>query len=161
MELGMEKCADEEKWEKRNCRRNRTKKCGNNAWREVKYLRILEADTIKQVVMEEKTRVPQKNDKTPWNKVLKQKSHQSDKHLGSPHCKIFRTIFKTDKGGIQTNGPKDKKVDDYEQSFTSERWHWPSECVKQRRKEDSPALEITLMHQYKESSSSLKRAKRD
>ena len=47
---------DDEKWEKRNNRRNRTSKSEKyqNAWIEKKkYLEILEADTIKQVEMTE------------------------------------------------------------------------------------------------------------
>ena len=40
------------------------------------------------------------------------KSHQKNKHLSSPPCKIIGTILKMDKGRTQTNGPPDKKVDD-------------------------------------------------
>ena len=60
-----------------------------------------------------KKRVSQTNEKDSQNQALLQKSHQRDKHLGSPPCKILGTIPKMDKGRTQTNGPKDKKVDDY------------------------------------------------
>ena len=46
-----------------------------------------------------------------------------------------------DKVGTQTNGPKDKKVDDYAQGFSSKRWH---------EGKDSSALRIVLMHQLKD-----------
>ena len=50
-----------------------------------------------------------------------QKSNQRNKYLGSPSCKILGTILRINKGGTQTYRQREKKVDDYAQSFTSER----------------------------------------
>ena len=50
----------------------------------VKYLEILEANTIKQAEKEKKNkkkRVPQTREKTSQNQALQQKSYQRDKHL--------------------------------------------------------------------------------
>ena len=63
------------------------------------------------------------NEKTSWNQALLQKSHQKNKQLGIPSCKILGTIFKMDEGGTQTNREEGKKVDDDAQGFTSEGWH--------------------------------------
>ena len=52
----------------------------------------------------------------------RQKSHQMVKHLVCPPYKILGKILKMDKGGTQTNGPEDKKIDDDTQGLTSERW---------------------------------------
>ena len=57
------------------------------------------------------------NKKASQNQTLLQKSLQKNKHFGSPSCKILVTIPITNKGGTQTNGPKDKKVEDYSQGF--------------------------------------------
>ena len=46
-------------------------------------------------------------------------SHRSEEHLGSPSYKILKTIVKMDEEGTQTNGPKDKKTNDYAQGITS------------------------------------------
>ena len=60
---------------------------------------ILEVYTIKQTEMKEKVkkRVPQKNEKTPRNQVPRQKSHETNKYLGSLPCKILWTIINTNK----------------------------------------------------------------
>ena len=78
-----------------------------------KYLGILEVDPIKQVQMKETIRVSQKNKKASPNQALQLKSHQRDKQLHCPPCKILGTILKMDKGGTQFDGPKDKKMDNY------------------------------------------------
>ena len=66
-------------------------------------------------------RVPQTNEKTSQNLALQQIPHQRNKHLDSIPCKILGTILKMDKGITQTNGQVNKKVDNDEQGFTSER----------------------------------------
>ena len=43
------------------------------------------------------------------------------KHLGSPHGNIIWMILKMENNRIQTNGQK--KSNDDEEGFTSERWH--------------------------------------
>ena len=57
----------------------------------------MDGDTIKQAEMKEKN--SEKNIR--------------DKHKSSPPCKILGIILKIDKGRIQKNGPKDKKINDY------------------------------------------------
>ncbi len=54
---------------------------------------------------------------------MRQKSHQRDKHLDSVPYKILGTINKMDRRGIQTDGPKDKEINDYAQSLTLEGGH--------------------------------------
>ena len=54
----------------------------------------------------------EKDEKTPQNQTLLQKSHQEDKHLGSPVSKILKIILNIDKGLTETNGLKDKNTDD-------------------------------------------------
>ena len=76
----------------------------------------------------------QMNEKASQDHVLQQKSHQKNKHLGSPFCKILGAILKMDKRGTRTNGPEDKKDDDNEQSFTLKRRHRQAIHVKKRRK---------------------------
>ena len=44
--------------------------------------------------------------------MLKQKSHQSNKHMDSAPCKILGTIFEIDQEGTQTYWLKDEKIDD-------------------------------------------------
>ena len=91
-------------------------------------------------------KIPPTNEKTSQNQDLQQKSHQRIKFLCIGPCKIFGTILKMDKGGTQTNRPKDKKVDDDDAiSFTFEIRHRKIICVKKRRK---LAVKITWMHQY-------------
>ena len=60
-----------------------------------KYLRILEADTIKPVEMKENIlkRVPQANEETTQNQTIYQKSHQRDKRLCCLPCKIAGTVL--------------------------------------------------------------------
>ena len=38
-------------------------------------------------------------------------------------CKVLWTILKMDKGETQTNGPKNKEIDNDALGLTSERWH--------------------------------------
>ena len=100
-----------------------------------KYLGILEAGTIKQEEMKEKkkensTFEGQENISKP------PKSHQRNEHLGSPSYKILGTILKIDKEGTQTNGPGNKKVDDYAQGLTSKRSYRRTVCIKKMRKWD-------------------------
>ena len=64
--------------------------------------------------------VSRKNKKTFRDQALLQKSHQRNTHLSGLSDKILGTIVKIDKGGTQTDPPKDKKIDDYAQSLTSE-----------------------------------------
>ena len=70
----------------------------------------MEKDTIKKADMKEK-KIPQQNEKTSWNQDLLQKSHQRNKHYGSPPCKVLRTILKMDEKWTQKNGRQDKKID--------------------------------------------------
>ena len=44
------------------------------------------------------------------------------------------TTFKMDKGGTQTNGPKEKGINDEAQSLTLDRWHRQIQCVKKKRR---------------------------
>ena len=80
-----------------------------------------------------KKRVPQTNKKTSRNQTLQQKSHQRNKQLSCPPCKILGTILKMDMGRTQTNGSEDKKVDDA-QGLTYERCYKQTICVKKRRR---------------------------
>ena len=57
----------------------------------------------------------------------------------------------------QANRPKKKKIDDYEQSLTSKRWPWEITSQEKKKEEDSPALRIVLIHQYKDLRNTLKR----
>ena len=67
-----------------------------------------------------------------------------------------------DKGGTQTNGPKDMKIDNYAQGPTHEGWHKTDYmCQEKKEEDDSPALRIVPMHQYEDSKTTLKRAKKD
>ena len=72
-----------------------------------KNLGILKVDPIKQAGDKRKydKRVSQTNDKTSRNQALLQKSHQTDKHMDSPSCKMLGTILKMDKGRTQKNEP--------------------------------------------------------
>ena len=66
-----------------------------------KYLGILEADTIKQVLMKDliRKRISQENAKTTRNKTLQQKLHQRNKYLGSATSHIFGTLSQVDPRG--------------------------------------------------------------
>ena len=68
--------------------------------------------TPKQTEMKEKKKVSLTNEKAARNKAVLQKSHPRDKRLGSPTCKILRTILKMHKGRIQTNAQEDNKIID-------------------------------------------------
>ena len=96
---------DYDKGQKRNSRRNRTAKSGKNqnAWRKEKLqvfgnIRSKHHQTSGNDRKNNKS-VPQTDEKTSQNQTLQQKSHQRDKHLGYPTCKILRTILKIEKGG--------------------------------------------------------------
>ena len=69
---------------------------------------------IKQAKMKEKNlkSVSQENKKTNGNQTISEKSHQRNKHLDCPPCKIHRTILKADEGRTSTNGPKNQKTHD-------------------------------------------------
>ena len=69
-----------------------------------KYLGILKVNTIKNSTSEKK--------KTSQNQTQLHQSYQRNKHLGSASCKILWTILKMDKEGSQTDGLKDKEIDD-------------------------------------------------
>ena len=78
-------------------------------------------------------KVPQTNEKSFHKPSLQQKSHDWDKRLSSPSCKILKTIHKLEKGRTQTNERKDKKIDHWH-GFTSFREHWQTVFVSRRRK---------------------------
>ena len=65
---------------------------------------------------------------------MQKRSHQKNKHQGSPSSKTLGTILKMDKEGTKTNGPGNKKADDDVQGLTSERWHRQIMYVKKRRR---------------------------
>ena len=54
------------------------------------------------------------NEKAPRNQVLEKRSYRRNKHLGSASWYVFKTILKTHKRVILTNGLENKKVDDNE-----------------------------------------------
>ena len=85
-----------------------------------KYSGIGEAVIIKQAEIKEQI-TTQKNVKASRSQVLQKKSHQRDKHLANLPCEILRTIFTMDLGGTLTNGPEDKKIDEYAPGLTSKR----------------------------------------
>ena len=58
--------------------------------------------------------------------------------------------------GTQENGTKDKKSYPYAQILTSKRLHRQVKCVKKRKRK-----RIVQMHQYKDSRTTLERAKKD
>ena len=81
------------------------------AKKKCKCLEIFEADIIKHR-NERKSKKkwnPLNNKKTSRNQALQQKSHQKDKHLSRPPCKVIWTILKMSKGENHSNGPKDKE----------------------------------------------------
>ena len=104
---------------------------------------------MKQIEIKEKNkkRFPQKNEKAFRKQALKQKSHQRDKHQGSPPRKILGAIPKIDKRGTQRN----QSIKNY--------WHkdlhWRDDKYwmrqKSKKEEDSPAIMIAQMHQHKDS----------
>ena len=85
------------------------------------YLGILKADTIKSRDDRKNNKSTSDEQKTSRKQVLRKKTHQRNKHLGSSPCKIFGTLLEIDKGRSQINRPKDKKVDSEAQALTSER----------------------------------------
>ena len=100
---------DYKKDEQRN---NGRKKSGQHK-KNYKYLGILEADTVKQTDEKKKYLIRKFHE----TKDLQKKSHQSNKHLGCPPCKILLTILKMEKGGTYTNLLKDEDIDDNVQNF--------------------------------------------
>ena len=54
-------------------------------------------------------------------KQAEMKSHQRNKQLSNPHCKILGTILKKDKRGTWINETKHKKIWDNAQGSTSKR----------------------------------------
>ena len=60
--------------------------------------------------------------------ILQQKSHECDKHLGSPPCKLLGIIPKIYKAATRTNWAKDKKVDDCARGLGPE-WWYVSDCM--------------------------------
>ena len=89
-----------------------------------------------------KQRVYKKNKKTR-NQILWYKSHQRNKHLASPPCKIFWTILKLGKGLMQTYGQEN-------------RWQYTWLSLKKmyqekKEEEDSASLTIVSMPQCKDS----------
>ena len=74
------------------------------------------------------------NEKISQNQPLQQKSYQRDKHLSCPPCKILGTILEMYEGGTSTNGPEDKKDNDYAHGHTSEWWHKQTIIEKKKRR---------------------------
>ena len=69
-----------------------------------------------------KKRIHQNNEEASRNQTLQQESHERDnKPLGCLPCTILGIILKMDMGEMQTNKPKDKKVDSIALCFISER----------------------------------------
>ena len=104
-----------------------------------KYLKILEADTIKQaLIKEKKEKIPQTNEKTSRKHALQPKSHHRNKHLSCLRRKILKTIIKMYEGRISTNGTENKKANDDAQGRTQTDYM----CQEKKYEEDSPALKI-------------------
>ena len=59
----------------------------------------------------------------------------------------------------RTNEPNNKKVDNYAQGYTSKRLH--RKLQEKEEKENLPVLRTALVLQYKDSRTTLKRAKND
>ena len=122
-----------------------------------KYLGILEVDIMNQVEIKEKIR-------KEYLKLLETKlcsrklSHQRNKHLGIPLCKILETILKRSKGRTQWKGPEDKKADDDAQGLISERWHRLYVSRKEGRRWFFSIEDCVYMNQYNDSRMTLKRA---
>ena len=97
-----------------------------------KYLGILEADTFKQVEMEEKM----KKKYLRRRRKLQQKFHQRDKHLGCHSCKIPGTIFKWTREELRQMNQTTTKL------MTNHWFFHPRQAVfvKKRRGKNSPAL---------------------
>ena len=103
IELGIEKYVMlDMKKKKKKKGKTKWKNCPiKKASEHCKYLRILEADTIKQKEKKEK--------KISWNETLPQKLHQKNKQLGSPPCNILWQI--------------DMEINDYAQGLTFNKWY--------------------------------------
>ena len=78
-----------------------------------KHLGILEAGNIKQAEMKKTIR------KVFFGRT--RKLLETIETWANPPCKILRTILKRNKGGIQTEEPKDKEIDDYTQGVRAKR----------------------------------------
>ena len=98
---------------KRNNRRNRTTQPGKHSnTKKKKITNSWEYSKWFEIVIKEKVRIPQKNEKTSWNLTMPHKSHQRNTPLGCPSCKVLWTILEMDKGGSQIDGPNNKKIND-------------------------------------------------
>ena len=82
--------------------------------------------------------VNRKNENATRNQGLQQESHQCDKHLSNPSCKILGIILKMNN---QTNSPK-YKIDDSAQGLTPKRWYRQL-CQEEKEEEDWLTLRIT------------------
>ena len=92
-------------------------------------------------------RVPQKNKKTCWNQTQQQEPHGVNIYLTSTPRKILRTLLKIDKRETQTKRPKYKEINDNAQGLTPEKGQ--RLFVKKKKEEDSPAMRITWMQQFR------------
>ena len=113
-----------EKWKKINNGRNASVESRNNRdpWieRKLQILGNIRSGRHQKKGNERKIR---KGYLRRTRKLLKtqlpQKSHQRNKYLGCPSCKILGTILKMNEELTQTNGPEDKKDYDDTQSLIS------------------------------------------
>ena len=71
---------------------------------------------------------------------MQHNSYQRNKHLVSPPCEIHRTILEMNEEKTQINRPKDKKIDDNSQSFTS--IDVTDDMYQKREKKDSTKLRM-------------------
>ena len=104
-----------------------------------KIFGIVEVDILKLMEMKEKTRKEYlgRRRKIIKTKVCSRNLIKGINTLAVSLCKILGTILKIDKGGTQTNGPKDQEIDNYAQDFIFLRSHrqtvWTHEhCGLQR-----------------------------
>ena len=84
------------------------------------------------------------NKKTSQNQSLQQKYFHSDYFFASPYSKIRGTILKMKKGETQTNGPKDKNIDDSDQVIIHERLQRQTICIKKRRSKRHACIEYCV-----------------
>ena len=137
MELGIEKCALQVmKSSKRHLtdgmeQPNQDKIRTLGEKKSNTYVKILEADTIKQEEMKEKVKKEyfRRIRKLLETKLLQQ-PYQRNKYQGCPARKIFVNILEVDPRRIKTNGPETKKTND----ITSQKWRWQIICVENNRK---------------------------
>ena len=79
--------------------------------------------------------------KTFRNQTLQQESHQRDKYLGYPNCKILGTILKIDEVRIQKMDQRTRKLKTIHQALHP-RDNTDYTCQEKNIKEDFPALKI-------------------